>query len=316
MQIESFRLKAHGERFTVHIESDGSSGPPWKNTDIHGPVRSVRDRREKRPGERPLGGDYMYDWQAAVVLALREKWWVAGGQLPGETERAYAARAVQADFDYLRRWLNDEWCYVGVVVTDRHGEEASLWGVEYSGCAKCDEYIGEVARDLAQELRYPRLKAWREALRTARAARVAYAGWMAVNAYATATQPELKASDIAMPSLDGSALPSLDEIDLFDTLSFGQGVPMDKELLEMVLTTPLMTWNHRVVDMSHTNGGDPWFEVREVSYNRQGEATGHASVCLGTEDPASIIALLQRMIDDIRLSPTPIKFDNQETSND
>ena len=138
----------------------------------------------------------------------------------------------------------------------------------------------------------------------------------AVIAYATATQPELKASDIAMPSLDGSALPSLDEIDLFDTLSFGRGVPMDKELLEMVLTTPLMTWNHRVVDMSHTNGGDPWFEVREVSYNRQGEATGHASVCLGTEDPASIIALLQRMIDDIRLSPTPIKFDNQETSND
>jgi hypothetical protein len=156
----------------------------------------------------------------------------------------------------------------------------------------------------------------------------------AVIAYATATQPELKASDIAMPSLDGSALPSLDEVNLFDTLSFGQGVPMDKELLEMVLTTPRkssfvpessivfaaanldMTWNHRVVDMSHTNGGDPWFEVREVCYDAQGKPGGFVEACLGTEDPANIIALLQRMIDDIRLSPTPIKFDNQETSND
>ena len=180
MQIESFRLKAHGERFTVHIESDGSSGAPWEGIGLRGFVRSVRDRREKRPGERPLGGDYLYDWQAAMERALREEWGVAGGSLPGETARAYAARAVQDDFNHLRAWLNDEWHYVGVVVTDRHGEEASLWGVEYSGCAKCDEYIGEVARNLADDLRYPRLKAWRGALRTARAARVAYAGWMTV----------------------------------------------------------------------------------------------------------------------------------------
>ena len=96
---------------------------------------------------------------------------------------------------------------------------------------------------------------------------------------------------------------------------------MDKKLLDLLLNTKLesndtMTWNHRIVDMSHENYGDPWFEVREVSYDAQGKPSGFVEASMGTEDPANIIALLQRMIDDIKRSPTPIKFDTQETSND
>ena len=187
MQIASFKLPAHGEQFSVCLVADTDTGVPWENGDCHGPVRCVQHRREKRPGERPLSdlGDsrrngWVYDWQAAMVQALRDGWGVAGGQLPGETARAYAARAVQADFDYLRAWVNDDWHYVGVIVTDRHGEEASLWGVEYSGGAERDQYIREVVEGLAEDLQWPRVQEWRAALRRARAARVAYAGWMTV----------------------------------------------------------------------------------------------------------------------------------------
>jgi len=68
-----------------------------------------------------------------------------------------------------------------------------------------------------------------------------------------------------------------------------------------------MHWNHRIVDRSKANAGEPWFEVREVFYEKDGSVTGHTTACLGDEDPEQIIALLQRMIDDIRRNPTIVK---------
>ena len=73
------------------------------------------------------------------------------------TARQYAAGAALADYDRLRAWCNDDWHYVGVVVTadescpccDRRLDESeSCWGVE----SDAGDYLDEVAQDLAEEL--------------------------------------------------------------------------------------------------------------------------------------------------------------------
>lgn len=69
--------------------------------------------------------------------------------------RAYAAAAAMADYDRLRQWCDDQWCYVGVVVelVDEEDEPvschgASLWGIE----SDAGDYLEEVARELADEV--------------------------------------------------------------------------------------------------------------------------------------------------------------------
>ena len=69
------------------------------------------------------------------------------------TPRQYAAQAAMRDFDRLRRWCNDDWCYVGVIVAPicpccgepDEGRAESLWGIE----SDCEDYIRDVADDLA-----------------------------------------------------------------------------------------------------------------------------------------------------------------------
>jgi hypothetical protein len=146
-----------GRRFRVHIERDEHHEPPWESNDGHGPVRAS-SAANKRPGERVLYKDrhthWYYDWQAATKLARKDGWNVAPFDVPNRIERA-----VQADFDYLRRWCNNDWWYVGVCVellnsegmpiTDKY--EAALWGIE----SDIDDYIEQVALELASEVQEP-----------------------------------------------------------------------------------------------------------------------------------------------------------------
>lgn len=69
------------------------------------------------------------------------------------TAKQYAAGAAMADYERLRAWCNDEWCYVGVVVRrtgdcECCGESESLWGIE----SDAGEYIREVSIELAEEM--------------------------------------------------------------------------------------------------------------------------------------------------------------------
>jgi hypothetical protein len=98
-----------------------------------------------------------YDFQEAVKIARRDGW-----GFPGMTEEARATmkrgeiaqRAAMADFERLRAWCNDQWHYVGCVVTlldedDEETDEAeSLWGIE----SDADEYLQETALELADEI--------------------------------------------------------------------------------------------------------------------------------------------------------------------
>lgn len=166
----------HGLRFRFLTERDDDHGHPWDEEDGHGPVRYVRGAitLTKRCGERVLKSDrwgaWLYDWQKAAKLARQDGWNAEPFDAPHRIQRA-----VQADFDRMRGYLNDDWGYVGVcvILLDADGAEATdrydnaLWGIE----SDCKVYHEEVAHQLADEIVRPRLGAWREALKAARTAR-------------------------------------------------------------------------------------------------------------------------------------------------
>ena len=147
-----------GTQYRVEIVKDTDEYPPWENEDGHGPVRYLHNRAEKTPGERPLPYNYFYDLRAAIKIALANGWDTAPyhAAFPGETKRQQAARAVEADYQRLRGYLNDDWRYVGVIVTELHpdgsaGDDASLWGIE----SDAEDYIEtDVIPELIEELRF------------------------------------------------------------------------------------------------------------------------------------------------------------------
>lgn len=151
-------LEINGIRLTVEHLPDYTYGSPWEEEDGHGPVREVPyswpGYVSKEPGERVLSsgrhGALVYDFREAVRIAKRDGW--RAMEDVGRTDLTpgqLAERAATADFERLRRWCNDGWSYIGVVVTrEDTGEENSLWGIE----SDSGDYLDEVALELAREL--------------------------------------------------------------------------------------------------------------------------------------------------------------------
>jgi len=154
---------------TARLEFDEDSGPPWKNNDGHGPV-SEWTGRDKRPGEVVLHEDHgskrYYDWQEAIKIAKRDGW--DAKPYKTGTKGQQAARAVESDFRYLRAWCNNEWCYVGVVLSvSKNGITlddcaASLWGIESTSNDNEMDYFTDIADELLGEA----VKAGKAALET------------------------------------------------------------------------------------------------------------------------------------------------------
>lgn len=94
--------------------------------------------------------DIRTDWHDCQNEARRELYALHRATM---TAREYAALAARQDYERLRDWCNDEWCYVGVIViaTDSDGEEIaseSLWGIE----SDAGDYLLETANELLAEL--------------------------------------------------------------------------------------------------------------------------------------------------------------------
>lgn len=149
--------------FGVKFEYDADFGKPWENSDCHGVV-SDWVSRDKLPGELVLNsgrsGNRFYDFAESCKIALRDGWSVNNGT---ETKRQQAANAARADYEYLRSWCDDEWQYVGVIVTllDNQGNETevmdSLWGVEDR-----NSYHETTAHEIATELAHGYGTRWGE----------------------------------------------------------------------------------------------------------------------------------------------------------
>lgn len=155
MQTGEFEFQ--GVTLDCDWSDDPDCGPPWENSDGHGPVRRVTNgwgHLDKRAGERVLNPDarrgnyvWLYDWQAALKIARRDGWGAPDERK--ETPGQRAARAVAQDFEFLAGWLRGTWQYIGVTVTHpASGAQASLWGVE----SNAGEYLTEVRNELAGEV--------------------------------------------------------------------------------------------------------------------------------------------------------------------
>jgi len=148
-----------GQTFRVTFPYDECSDMPWEREDGHGHVTGW-ERRDKQPGERILcedkGSRRFYSMSPREAVAA---WGI--GPVPVQDDatgrvlsaREYAAKLIDEDYERLRRFCAEQWCYVGVVVElldedeQPTGYTASLWGIE----SEATEYLAEVACELADE---------------------------------------------------------------------------------------------------------------------------------------------------------------------
>ena len=165
--INSFIFSHGGKDYRADVYPDDDVGAPWDNSCAHGIV-SDWETRSKLPGEWVLCEDRrarrFYNAQESMKKARADGWGLSEPALANlcaalgrpATRGEILSSAVRADFEFLRKWCDGEWYYVGVCVrsTDSDGDaigepfEKALWGVE-SGNA---DYIREVAAELASEI--------------------------------------------------------------------------------------------------------------------------------------------------------------------
>jgi hypothetical protein len=60
-----------------------------------------------------------------------------------------------------------------------------------------------------------------------------------------------------------------------------------------------MTWNYRLLDRSHKNGGEPWVEIVEVYYDENNKPIGFSEPSINAETKEETISNLQTIINDI-----------------
>ena len=146
-----------GMQFRVTSYHDVCMGEPWREHDGHGIV-SDWTTRSKSPGEMVLSKDRnskrYYDFQESVKIARRDGWNTEPYNWP--TKGAQAHAATMSDFEYIKGWCNNEWCWITIKVEllDDSGDlipdtEEYLGGIESKG-----DYWLEPAKDLAGEIVY------------------------------------------------------------------------------------------------------------------------------------------------------------------
>lgn len=149
----------HGRFFRARIEQDDSNDAPWENSDMHGVV--YEGCHDKRPEERILHSDRNSKWYYNVQDSMKqakEQNWGCSHEDVHTTEGERRACAIEQDFRYLRGWFENDWWYVGVIVSLHQETDdgdiveladhlQSVWGIE------CDafDYLNETASELLAE---------------------------------------------------------------------------------------------------------------------------------------------------------------------
>jgi hypothetical protein len=137
----------HSLSVTFHYVLDSEA--PWKSEDGHGPV-SEWTSRDKRAGEKVLFVDgrqkLYYDYAEAIKIAKRDGW--DSPPYKTGTKAQQAERAVNANFEYLRRWCStQDWYYVGRIVSVDGNEIDACWGHESDSMAELTKEGIAMARE-------------------------------------------------------------------------------------------------------------------------------------------------------------------------
>jgi len=65
----------------------------------------------------------------------------------------------------------------------------------------------------------------------------------------------------------------------------------------------MFTWNYRIVNTKSENGGEDWYCLQEVCYDKKGNPTGYGSPCTGSEDMKSLKRVFKMMKEAMKLPP-------------
>ena len=148
----------NGWKIKVEFRHDGDSGPPWSECDGMG----VIETSTHRPGEYDEYDDWIinsdrgwyryFDWKATLPIAIRDGWNTPPYHMHHD-KKAQAMAAMRSTCEYLRRWCNDGWWYVGMIVTlldedSNEIEEDSCWGFE----SDSTDYLTSEARSWAAHM--------------------------------------------------------------------------------------------------------------------------------------------------------------------
>jgi hypothetical protein len=82
----------------------------------------------------------------------------------------------------------------------------------------------------------------------------------------------------------------------------------------------MFTWNYRLVNNKRDNGGEDWYCLQEVVYNKAGQPTGHAAPCLGSEDMEGmreVWEMMQHAMEHPPLQPEDfVKYEREEDDDE
>lgn len=82
----------------------------------------------------------------------------------------------------------------------------------------------------------------------------------------------------------------------------------------------MFTWNYRLVNNKRDNGGEDWYCLQEIVYNKAGQPTGHAAPCLGSEDMEGmreVWQMMQHAMEHPPLQPEDfVKYEPEEDDDD
>lgn len=166
MTIKTIIKDGRTFRFDVQQEPDLDRPHPWNAEEGHGPV-SEWSSRKKKPGEWVLEVDgcqrRFYDAQEATKIAKRDGWGIGPTEIHAfvteherePTRKEIIGIAVKKDFEHLKAFCDNEWTYMGVIVTLLDGEDdtptkvsAMAWGLET--CV--EDVVEDTAQELAEQL--------------------------------------------------------------------------------------------------------------------------------------------------------------------
>lgn len=154
----------NGWKIKVAFKCDQDSGPPW-DCDGYGVVTDWQ-RYDEHLDNWELCSDRRsyryYDWRTTLPIAIKDGWDAPPYRTGTPHERAM--RAMKANYEYLRRWCNDDWFYVGLIVTlldenDEELAEESCWGFESDAMSHMADEARSWAAHMIREERRERREA-------------------------------------------------------------------------------------------------------------------------------------------------------------
>lgn len=157
MALHTQEIKVKSRRFSVTVHADYHYDTPWENCSmLDNYFDGKYHRRDKYPSEMIVcqagpNGKVFYDFANAVAHARKSG-------LTGEQ----ADQEARKEFEWIRRWYNDQWFYVSVDAIDLSTSEiaASISGCEYDYSEKsiesilndyiipdCETYVDKIIRN-------------------------------------------------------------------------------------------------------------------------------------------------------------------------